>query len=93
MEKQKMSNLPTDRLTQAPPLTHVALDVFSPWIAVLVVPLEAFQKANAWPSSSPVWSQEWYTWRQSLSTSSFVNVLRRFTAMGGLVKLKMWDRC
>lgn len=31
VEKQKMSDLPADRLTQSPPFTQVELDVFGLW--------------------------------------------------------------
>lgn len=30
--KQKMSELPADRLSSSPPFTHVGVDVFGPWI-------------------------------------------------------------
>lgn len=94
METQKMSNLPADRLTQAPPFTQVGLDVFGPWSV-------SARRTRGGLSESKRWAVMFICLVtravhvevvESLSTSSFINALRRFTAIRGPAKLFRSDR-
>lgn len=89
VETQKMSNLPADRLTQTPPFTQVGLDVFGPWSVCA-------RRTRGGLSESKLWAVMFTCLVtrvvhlevvESLSTSSFINALRRFTAIRGPAKL------
>ncbi|XP_071368507.1 uncharacterized protein [Centroberyx affinis] len=94
MEKQKMSDLPVDRLTQAPPFRHVGLDVFGPWDVCARRTRGGLSEAKRWAVmfTCLVTRAVHIEVVESLSTSSFINALRRFTAIRGSAKLFRSDR-
>nr|XP_049576325.1 uncharacterized protein LOC125968877 [Syngnathus scovelli] len=87
-EEQKMASLPSDRLTVDPPFTHVGLDVFGPWSVT-----------SRRTRASSVENKRWAVMFtclctravhievvESMSTSSFINALRRFLSIRGPVR-------
>nr|XP_054598158.1 uncharacterized protein LOC129163741 [Nothobranchius furzeri] len=94
MEKQKMSNLPADRLVQAPPFTQVGLDVFGPWTVSARRTRGGLFESKRWAVmfTCLVTRAVHMEVIDSLSTSSFINALRRFTAIRGPAKLFRSDR-
>ena len=93
-ELQKMSNLPEDRVTQAKPFSYVGVDVFGPWPIVS-------RRTRGGQASSKRWAVLFtcLTIRavhleviEDMSSSSFINALRRFTAIRGKVKQYRSDR-
>ena len=93
-ELQKMSNLPEDRVTQAKPFSYVGVDVFGPWPIVS-------RRTRGGQASSKRWAVLFtcLTIRavhleviEDMSSSSFINALRRFTAIRGMVKQYRSDR-
>lgn len=93
-EVQKMSDLPSDRLTTDPPFTHVGLDVFGPWSV-------ATRRTRGGAAESKRWAVIFACLStgvvhleviESMSTSSFINTLRRFLAIHGPVKHRRSDR-
>nr|XP_023661283.1 uncharacterized protein LOC111840556 [Paramormyrops kingsleyae] len=94
MEQQKMSDLPEDRLSQAPPFTHVGLDVFGPWNICMRLTRGRALENKRWAVmfTCLVTRAVHIEVVDSLSTSSFINALRRFTAIRGPAKLFRSDR-
>nr|XP_054601538.1 uncharacterized protein LOC129164687 [Nothobranchius furzeri] len=94
MENQKMSNLPADRLVQAPPFTQVGLDVFGPWTVSARRARGGLFESKRWAVmfTCLVTRAVHMEVIDSLSTSSFINALRRFTAIRGPAKLFRSDR-
>ncbi|XP_056000356.1 uncharacterized protein LOC130048119 [Ostrea edulis] len=93
-ECQMMSDLPTDRLQSSLPLTCIGLDVFGPWSVVT-------RKTRGGVSNSKRWAVLFtclYTRAihieviEELSSSSFINSLRRFIAIRGSVQEIRSDR-
>ena len=85
---QKMSDLPSDRLTPCPPFTYVGVDTFGPWSVVT-------RRTRGGQASSKRWAIRFSCLVsrgihievvEELSTSSFINSLRRFIALRGPVK-------
>ncbi|XP_057699895.1 uncharacterized protein LOC130920590 [Corythoichthys intestinalis] len=92
--EQKMANLPEDRLTIEPPFTRVGLDVFGPWTVVT-------RKTRGGSADSKRWAVLFSCLGtravhieviESMSTSSFINALRRFFAVRGPAKVLRSDR-
>ena len=91
---QKMGDLPPDRIQPSPPFTYVGVGVFGPW------------QVNArWTQGGSSSSKRWAVLFASLvsraihievieelSTSSFINSLRRFIAVRGPAKQIRSDR-
>ena len=86
-EYQKMSDLPTDRLTPSPPFTYVGVDVFGPW-SVLT------RRTRGGSANSKRWAVMFtcLTSRavhieviEDMSSSAFINALRRFISIRGKV--------
>ena len=84
---QIMSDLPPDRLTPAPPFTYVGVDVFGPWNVIS-------RKTRGGQASSKRWAVLFtcLTIRAihieviaEMSSSAFINALRRFIAIRGEV--------
>lgn len=84
-----MSNLPADRLTQAPPFTQVGLDVFGPWSVCAHRTRGGLSESKRWVVmfTCLVTRAVHMEVVQSLSASSFINALRKFTAIRGPAKL------
>lgn len=93
-EMQKMSNLPVDRVTQVPPFTHVGMDVFGPWTVCARRTRGGLSEGKRWAVlfTCLVTRAVHIEVVESLSTSSFINALRRFTAIRGPAKLFRSDR-
>lgn len=91
---QKMADLPSDRLETGPPFTNVGVDCFGPWQIVT-------RKTRGGQACSKRWAVMFtcLTIRavhievvEELSSSAFINALRRFMAIRGQVKLFRSDR-
>ena len=93
-QEQKMADLPLDRLTPGPPFSSVGLDVFGPWQVVT-------RRTRGGSAQSKRWAVLFtcLTTRavhieliEDMSSSCFINALRRFIALRGPVKLFRSDR-
>ncbi|XP_033119843.1 uncharacterized protein LOC117119135 [Anneissia japonica] len=83
--QQKMSDVPVERLTPAPPFTYVGLDVFGPWTV-------RTRRTRGGQARGKRWAVLFtcMTCRaihieviESMDTSSFINALRRFFSIRG----------
>ena len=94
MAKQKMSNLPADRLTEALPFTQVGLDVYGPRSVCAHRTRGGLSESKRWVVmfTCLVTRAVHMEVVESLSTSSFINALRRLTAISGPAKLFRSDR-
>ncbi|XP_077369860.1 uncharacterized protein LOC144014155 [Festucalex cinctus] len=86
--KQKMADLPPDRLSSEPPFTYVGLDVFGPWSVVT-------RRTRGGQANSKRWAVLFTCMStravhieliEAMDTSSFINALRRFFALRGPAK-------
>ena len=86
-QEQKMADLPTDRLTPAPPFSYVGLDVFGPWTV-------SAHRTRGGHANSKRWAVLFtcLTIRAihieviaSMDTLSFLNAIRRFLVIRGPV--------
>ncbi|XP_062614568.1 uncharacterized protein LOC134276324 [Saccostrea cucullata] len=93
-QSQLMSDLPADRIQPCPPFTYIGLDTFGPWTI-------ATRKTRGGVSNSKRWAVLFtclYTRAihieviEELSSSSFINCLRRFISLRGNVKEIRSDR-
>ena len=93
-ESQRMADLPPDRITPGPPFSAVGVDTFGPWTIVT-------RKTRGGQAESKRWAIMFtcLTTRaihielvESMSSSSFINALRRFIALRGNVSLFRSDR-
>lgn len=91
---QKMSDLPIDRVQQAAPFTYVGVDVFGHWSVVS-------RRTRGGQASSKRWAVLFtcLTIRavhieviDEMSSSAFINALRRFISVRGAVKQFRSDR-
>ena len=89
-----MADLPLDRLIPGPPFSSVGLDVFGPWPVVT-------RKTRGGSAQSKRWAVLFtcLTTRavhieviEDMSSSCFINALRRFIALRGPVKLFRSDK-
>ncbi|XP_035984516.1 uncharacterized protein LOC118558168 [Fundulus heteroclitus] len=94
LQKQKMADLPRDRLTPEPPFTNVGLDIFGPWTI-------STRRTRGGSANSKRWAVLFTCMStravhielvESMSTDSFINALRRFFAIRGPAKLLRSDR-
>ncbi|XP_028254480.1 uncharacterized protein LOC114430714 [Parambassis ranga] len=94
LQVQKMSDLPADRLSQMPPFTNVGLDVFGPWMVVTRRTRGGCAENKRWAVLFTCMSTRAVHIEviESMSTSSFINALRRFFAVRGPAKLLRSDR-
>ena len=94
MEEQKMSDLPKDRLATDPPFTHVGLDVFGPWNIVSRQTRGGSAESKRWAVLFTCLSTRAIHIEviESMSTSSFINALRRFMSIRGPIKQLRSDR-
>ena len=84
---QKMSDLPVDQLTPAPPSSYVGLDVFGPWLV-------STRRTRGGVANSKCWALLFTCLGtraihielvESMDSSSFINALRWFLAFWGPV--------
>ncbi|XP_033759513.1 uncharacterized protein LOC117341759 [Pecten maximus] len=94
VEIQQMADLPADRLQPGPPFTSVGVDAFGPWSVVT-------RKTRGGAANSKRWGILFtcLTSRaihvevvEEMSSSSFINALRRFVALRGNVREFRSDR-
>ncbi|XP_069108940.1 uncharacterized protein [Argopecten irradians] len=85
----KMADLPYERLNPAPPFSHVGIHVFGPWSVVT-------RKTRGGQAQSKRWAVIFTCLMiravhievvEEMTSSSFINCLRRFVALRGEVKL------
>ena len=81
-ESQMMGNLPKERLEQSPPFTHVGMDVFGPY---LVKDRRSIVKRYGLIFTCLYSRAVHIEMLDELSTDSFINALRCFTAIRGHV--------
>lgn len=87
-ESQKMSDLPEDLLIPGqPPFTSVGVDIFGPWDVIT-----RKTRGSSANSTCLVTRAVHIEVLEEMSSSSFINALRRFTAIRGNVKLFRSDR-
>lgn len=91
---QKMSELPADRLQPGPPFTSVGVDCFGPWQVTT-------RRTRGGQANSKRWAVLFTCLAtravhiellEEMSSSSFINALKRFVAIRGKVKLFRSDR-
>ncbi|XP_039642648.1 uncharacterized protein LOC120549660 [Perca fluviatilis] len=92
--EHEMAPLPADRLTSEPPFTHVGLDVFGPWSIVTRRTRGGSAESKRWAVLFTCMSTRatHIEVLESMSTSSFINALRRFFAIRGSSKQLRSDR-
>ncbi|XP_033756115.1 uncharacterized protein LOC117338860 [Pecten maximus] len=71
----KMADLPCDRLDPAPPFSFIGIDIFGPWTVLS-------RKTRGGQAHSKRWAVI-----QEMTSSSFINALRRFISLRGEIKL------
>ena len=93
-EYQKMSDLPVDRIEQATPFSYVGVDVFGPWQVVSRKTRSSQASAKRWAVlfTCLVIRAVHIEVVDEMSTSAFINALRRFIAIRGRVKEFRSDR-
>ena len=84
-----MADLPEDRLDPAPPFTHIGIDVFGPWSVVARKTRGGYVEHKRWAVifTCLVIRAIHIEVIHEMSSSSFINALRRLTALRGDVKL------
>lgn len=94
LETQKLSDLPTDRVSVDPPFTHTGLDVFGPWSVVTRRTRGGSAENKSWAVMFSCLSTRAVHLEliESMSTSSFINAFRRFLAVRGPVQHLRSDR-
>ncbi|XP_069134244.1 uncharacterized protein [Argopecten irradians] len=87
-QSPKMADLPPERLDLSPPFTYVGIDVFGPWTVIT-------RKTRGGQAHSKRWAviltclvirAVHIEVIEEMTTSSFINALRRFTSLRGEVK-------
>lgn len=94
MQTQKMADLPIDRLSPMPPFTSVGLDVFGPWTVTTRRTRGGSADSKRWAVLFTCMSTRAVHIEliESMSTSSFINALRRFFCNRGPVQILRSDR-
>ncbi|XP_034547118.1 uncharacterized protein LOC117818374 isoform X1 [Notolabrus celidotus] len=94
VEEQQMASLPADRVSPGPPFTSVGVDVFGPWTVSSRRTRGGVAENKRWAVifTCMVTRAVHIEVLESLSSSSFVNALRRFTAIRGPVRLFRSDQ-
>ncbi|KAL2089355.1 hypothetical protein ACEWY4_014043 [Coilia grayii] len=87
-EKQKMADLPKERLCVAPPFTHVGLDVFGPWNVTARRTRGGMAQSKRWALLFTCMSTRAVHIEviESMDSSSCINAIRRFFAIRGPAK-------
>lgn len=88
LNEQKMASLPADRLTVNPPFTYVGVDVFGPWNVTSRRTRSNSAENKRWAVMFTCLCTRAVHIEvvECMSTSSFINTLRRFLAARGPVK-------
>lgn len=91
---QEMADLPADRLAQKPPFTSIGLDIFGPWTIVTRHTRGGSAESKRWAVIFMCMSTRAMHIEliESMTTSSFINALRRFFFIRGPAKLLHSDR-
>ncbi|XP_076036934.1 uncharacterized protein LOC143022552 [Oratosquilla oratoria] len=91
---QKMGDLPVDRLTPNPPFSYVGVDLFGPWHIKTRRTRSSFLESKRWGVlfTCLVSRAIHIETVEELSTSSFINALKRFICIRGPVKMMRSDR-
>lgn len=92
--KQKMANIPKDRLTPGPPFTFVGVDTFGPWVVTTRRTRGGLATSKKWAILfTCLVSRCIHTELvEELSTSCFINALRRFLSLRGSLRQFRSDR-
>ena len=87
-EHQIMSDLPEDRLTPSPPFSNVGVDTFGPWQIVTRRTRGGQAHGKRWAIMFSCLTSRAVHIEviEDMTSSSFINALRRFTAIRGHVK-------
>ena len=89
LETQKLASLPADTVEDTPPFTYVVVDYFGPFfIRIRRSDVPRYGVLFTCMMSRAVHLEV----SDSLDTSSFINALRRFTAIRGPIRLLRSDR-
>ncbi|XP_054652021.1 uncharacterized protein LOC129192244 [Dunckerocampus dactyliophorus] len=93
-ELQQMANLPAERLQVAPPFTYVGVDIFGPWDVISRRTRGGLSNSKRWAVMFSCMSSRAVHIEviEAMSSSSFINALRRFFAVRGPVKQIRSDR-
>jgi len=93
-QKQRMADLPEDRVTPTPPFTAVGVDVFGPWPVVARKTRGGLAESKGWAVLFTCLASRAIHIEgiEEMSSSSFINALRRFMAMRGPVRQFRSDR-
>ncbi|XP_065944078.1 uncharacterized protein [Magallana gigas] len=93
-EHQFMADLPEDRLTPGPPFSSVGVDTFGPWEVLARRTRGGLAHAKRWAVMFSCLSSRAVHIEviEEMSSSSFINALRRFVAIRGSVKEFRSDR-
>ncbi len=92
--EQVMSQLPRDRLEPSPPFTNVGVDAFGPWTIIT-------RKTRGGSANSKRWAILFtclvtravhIELVEEMSSSAFINAMKRFTSIRGKVKIFRSDR-
>ncbi|XP_052254912.1 uncharacterized protein LOC127860679 [Dreissena polymorpha] len=91
---QQMANLPEDRLTPGPPFTYVGVDTFGPWPVVTRRTRGGIAESKRWAIIFVclVTRASHIEVIEDMSSSDFINALRRFISVRGPVKEFRSDR-
>lgn len=89
-----MADLPEDRLTPGPPFSSVGVDTFGPWEVLARRTRGGLAHAKRWAVMFSCLSSRAVHIEviEEMSSSSFINALRRFVAIRGSVKEFRSDR-
>lgn len=89
-----MTDLPLNRLTPGLPFTYVGLDVFGPWAIVTRKPCGESAQKKRWAVLFTCLTTRTVHIEviEDISSSCFINALRRFVALRETVKLSRSDK-
>ncbi|XP_075933003.1 uncharacterized protein LOC142932811 [Anarhichas minor] len=88
MEQQQMSDLPAERLQVDPPFSYVGLDVFGPWEVITRRTRAGQARDKRWAVLFTCMSTRAIHIEviETMTSSSFINALRRFFSIRGYAK-------
>lgn len=94
LEYQKMADLPDDRVNPSPPFSCVGLDVFGPWEITTRKTRGGVANSKRWAVLFTCLSTRAVHIEliEEMTSSSFINALRRFMSIRGTVVLLKSDR-